>query len=149
MKVSTNSLKGKALEWVIAQIEGDTCVTCPKCEGEGSYTKHGTGWTEQCSCKQCGGNGTVDIRPGSPLPEYLTSGHLFKHIVQKHKLDIKWLPRQQEWCVTAHQHRSDGFTSGMSLSSDLSFAVMNALAQHKHGDFVEIPEELHATMMGS
>lgn len=142
MKVRTNDLNGKALEWVIAQIQGDTEVTCPKCEGEGSFTIHGTGWTEDCSCRQCNTTGVVKLEPGSPMPPYLTCAHLMKQVIEKHKPSIQWLPRQQEWCVKPLQHSTDGFTSGLTLSTNLAFAIMNAVAQHKHGDYVEVPDAL-------
>ncbi|OAD82919.1 hypothetical protein ATN89_17710 [Comamonas thiooxydans] len=149
MKVRTNDLRGRALEWVIAQIQGDTEVTCPKCEGEGRYTVHGTGWTEDCSCGQCNTTGVVKLEPSSPMPPYLSCAFLMKQVIEKHKPTIKWLPRQQEWCVTTYQYKTDGFTSGLTLSKDLAFAIMNSVAQHIHGDVVEIPDEVTADMKGS
>lgn len=119
MKVKTKDLKGAALDWVVAQCEG---VEIQKPElGQMFVYSSAFGNAYNPSI-----NGSIAVP-----------------IIEREKIDLRWLAKQQMWCCYTHQHHIDGFVNGVGFSSEtFLLAAMRCYVSKKLGETVDIPKEL-------
>ncbi len=63
-------------------------------------------------------------------------------IIDREKIDFRWLAKQQEWCCYMHQHAIDGFVKAVGFGPTPLIAAMRCFVASKPGKTVEVPEEL-------
>lgn len=61
-------------------------------------------------------------------------------IIEREKIECKWLPKQQEWCCYKHQHHIDSHVSGVGFGPNHLTAAMRCYVSSRFENFVKLPE---------
>jgi hypothetical protein len=131
MKIKTSELSRAALHWAVAKA----ACTLHKDALLGEATKSGW-WITGCYTHDP--NEWLPLHLFTPSTNWLQGGP----IILREKLDPRWLPKQQLWCVYAIQHATDGFVRGAGFGPTFLIAAMRCYVASKLGDEVEVPDEL-------
>ena len=118
MRVKTNELKGAALDWAVAQVEGrhDVKAGAGQC-----YTLH-----------PCERQGYEEYRPYQPSADWSQGGPLFEKYIDWHD-ELDGI-RCRAW--------PHGKACEWAYGSTLLIAAMRAIVAAELGGEVEVPDEL-------
>jgi hypothetical protein len=140
--VKVHNLKSPAIEWVLCQLEGCQIARQP-------HSVHKDGFQiwpfSKPGEETCGAAGLLTNRAWSPsMPDYLT-GKAGDDIIDREKIGVEcgYGLHREHWRASAYVNYL--YSSAQRHTMDAStrrLAAMRCYIASKHGDTVEVPEEL-------
>jgi len=161
MKIKTQNLSGRALNWFVAQLEDEHIQIADDFIrfGPAQFSEEGIYWPSE-SWDQAG---PIIAREGIMIRKYQTSDHAIiekRHFDESKGDDIEYLPAFKREMVLRPNVKSDNDGKFMAqiqrnylsqttwnvknhfLSDSSLIAAMRCYVASKMGDSVEVPEEL-------